>query len=233
MKRPISIIAVLLMVAAMVITACAKQAPSSAPLTAAQIIGDSSEKMQAVNSFHFALDQTGGGTPIAMGIEMTKADGDVVRPDKLKMTISGTVSGMSLEVQIVTVGGVIYMTNPLSGKWEVPPAEFNVLSAFDPNTFIVNVMKDIASLTKLNDEESAGVLCYHLSGAISSDDLSAITGSSVKGVPINIEVWIGKDDLLVRNIKVTGKITETEVQGIIRTLNFSNYNEVVSIELPQ
>jgi hypothetical protein len=233
MKRPISIIAVLLMVAAMVITACAKQAPSPAPLTAAQIIGDSSEKMQAVNSFHFALDQTGGGTPIAMGIEMTKADGDVVRPDKLKMTISGTVSGMSLEVQIVTVGGVIYMTNPLTGKWEVPPAEFNVLSAFDPNTFIANVMKDIASLTKLNDEESAGVLCYHLSGAISSDDLSAITGSSVKGVPINIEVWIGKDDLLVRNIKVTGKITETEVQGIIRTLNFSNYNEVVSIELPQ
>lgn len=233
MKKTVFIFIVFLMVAAMVIDGCAKQAPSPAPLTASQIIGKSSEKMQAINSFHFALDQVGGGTPIAMGIEMKKAYGDVVRPDKLKMTISGTISGMSLEVQMITVGGVMYMTNPLSGKWELPPAEFKVLSVFDPNTFIAAVMKDVTGLTELNDEESAGVICYHLSGSINSDDLSAITGSSVKGVAINVEVWIGKEDLLVRNIKLAGKITETEVPGIVRTLNFSNYNEVVSIELPE
>jgi len=233
MKKTVLIFIVLLMATAMVIDGCAKQAASPASLSASQIIEKSSEKMQAINSFHFALDQVGGGTPIAMGIEMKKADGDVVRPDKLKMTISGTVSGMSLEVQMITIGGVMYMTNPLSGKWELPPAEFKVLSVLDPNAFIATVMKNVTGLTELNDEESAGVICYHLSGSISSDDLSAITGSSVKGVAINIEIWIGKDDLLVRNIKVTGKITETEVQGIVRTLNFSNYNEAVKIELPE
>jgi hypothetical protein len=232
-KKTFFLPVLLLMVAAIVITGCAKQAPTPATLTASQIIGKSSEEMQVLNSFHFALDQVGGGTPIAMGIEMKKAYGDVVRPDRLKMTISGTVSGMSLEVQLVTVGGVIYMTNPLSGKWEKPPDEFKVLSVFDPNTFIANVMKDIAGLTKLDDEESAGVLCYHLSGTIKSDELSAIAGSSAKGVAINIEIWIGKDDLLVRNIKLSGKVTETEVEGIIRTLNLSNYNEAVNIELPE
>jgi lipoprotein LprG len=221
------------MVTVMVITSCAKQAASPQPLTASQIIDKSSEKMQAINSFHFSLDQVGGGTPIAMGIEMKKAYGDVVRPDRLKMTISGTVSGMSLEVQLITVSGVMYMTNPLSGKWELPLAEFKVLSVLDPNTFIAVVMKDITGLTKLNDEESAGVLCYHLSGSINSDDLSAITGSSVKGVAINIEVWIGKDDLLVRNIKVAGKITETELPGIVRTLDLSNFDQEVSIILPE
>jgi len=212
---------------------CTRQAATPTPLTASQIIDKSSQNMQNINSFHFALDQAGGGTPIAMGIEMKKASGDVVRPDKLKMTIDGTFSGMALEVQMITVGGVIYMTNPLSGAWEIPPAEFDILKVFNPNAFIASVMRDITGLTKLTDEESGGVICYHLSGSISSDDLSAITGSSVQGVAINIEIWIGKDDLLLRTVKLTGKITETEVLGIIRTLSLSNFNEAVSIELPK
>ena len=221
------------MIATTVGGGCTKQAQTPTSLTASQIIDKSSEQMQTLNSFHFALDQAGGGTPIAMGIEMKKAYGDVVRPDKLKMTISGTVAGMSLEVQIISVSGVMYMTNPLSGKWEKPPEAFEILSVLNPNAFIAAAMQGVTGLVKLDDEESGGVTCYHLSGSINSDDLSAITGSSVKGAAINIEVWIGKDDFLLRSIKLAGKITETEVPGIIRTLNLSDFNEAVSIELPE
>jgi hypothetical protein len=233
MRKNFLITLILLIIIVTVVGGCAKQAATPAPLTASQIIDKSSEKMQTLNSFHFTLDQVGGGTPITMGIEMKKASGDVVRPDKLKMTISGTISGMSLEVQMITVSGAIYMTNPLSGKWEIPPAEFNILSVFDPNAFIASVMRDITGLEKLDDEESGGVICYHLVGGINSDDLSAITGSSIKGVAINIEVWIGKDELLLYTVKLTGKITETEVPGIVRTLNLSDFNEAISIELPE
>jgi uncharacterized protein YpmB len=233
MRKDFLITLILLIIIVTVVGGCAKQAATPTPLTASQIIDKSSEKMQTLNSFHFALDQAGGGTPIAMGIEMQKASGDVVRPDRLKMTIDGTFSGMALEVKIITVGGVIYMTNPLSGQWETPPAEFDILSVFNPNAFIVSVMRDITGLAELTDEESGGVICHHLSGSISSDDLSAITGSSVKGVAINIEVWIGKDDLLLRTVKLTGKITETEVSGIVRTLSLSDFNEIISIELPK
>jgi hypothetical protein len=225
---------VLVIVFAMFINGCAEQTTTTTTaLTASQIIDESSEKMQEIDSFHFALDQVGGGTPITMGIEMKKAYGDVVRPDRIKMTISGTVSGMSLEVQMVTVGGVMYMTNPLSGKWELPPDEFQILCVLDPNDFIAAVMKGVVGLTKLDDGKSAGVLCYHLSGSIDSGDLSAITGSSAKGVTINVEIWIGKEDLLARSFELSGKITETEVDGIVRTLNLSNYNQPVNIELPQ
>jgi len=233
MRRNFLVTLIWLILIVTVVGGCAEQEATPTPLTASQIIDKSSEKMQTLNSFHFTLDQVGGGTPIAMGIEMQKAFGDVVRPDRLTMTIDGTFSGMALEVIIITVGRVIYMTNPLSGQWETPPAEFDILSVFNPNAFIASVMQDITGLTKLADENSGGVICYHLSGSISSDDLSAITGSSVKGVAINVEVWIGKDDLLLRSVKLTGKITETEVPGIVRTLNLSDFNEVISIELPK
>jgi lipoprotein LprG len=202
-------------------------------LTVTQVISKASDKFDTVNSFHFALNQSGGGTPIGMGLVMMKVDGDIVRPDKLKATITGMVSGMSMGVQMISSGGVTYMTNPLSGSWEQLPSEFAVLSVFNPNNGVTSVMKGMTGFTKLSDEQSAGVVCYHISGSIDSEKLSPITGSSVKGTTIGVELWVGKDDFLIRSIKLTGKITETEVTGIIRTLDISAFDETISITLPK
>jgi hypothetical protein len=213
------------------ISGCSGTTTSSVP--AQEIVSKSSDKMQALNSYHFALDQVGGGTPITMGIEMKKADGDVLKPDRLKMSISGTALGFTIQVQMVTVGSTIEMTNPLSGKWENLSDQFKMLSLFDPNSGIAAILRGISNASKLADEQSGGVNCYHLTGNIKSDALTALTGTSASGVDINTELWIGTDDFLVRTIKLTGKITETEVSGIVRTLTLSNFNQAVSIELPQ
>ena len=231
-------LALCLLVTIVLSIGCAKSTTTTttttpASLTATQVISKASDKLDTINSFHCTLDQTGGGTPIGMGMEMTKVDGDIVRPDRLKATVTGMVSGISMGIQMISVGKVTYMTNPLTGNWEQLPSQFAVLSVFNPNTGITTIMRGITSLTKLSDEQSAGVICYHLSGSIDSENLSPITGSSVKGTPISVELWVGKDDFLVRSIKLTGKITETEVPGIIRTLNLSNFEEAISIALPQ
>ena len=209
-------------------------APVQTPvLTGPEILSKSSQQMQTLNSYHFVLEQVGGGTPLGTGLEMKKASGDIVRPDKLQTTISGTFSGMALEVQLVSVGGKTLMTNPLNGNWEEPPAQFNVLGLFDPNTGIAAIMNGVTNVTRLDDVNSSGVLSYHLSGNVNSEALSPITGSSIKGTAIGVEVWIGQSDLFVRNIQLTGRITETEVPGIVRTLTLSNFNGPISIELPK
>lgn len=235
MRRIIGVLSVALITVAVLMGGCAKPAspPTPTALTAAEIFSRGGDKMQTINSFKFVLDQTGGGTPITMGIEMNKASGDVVRPDKLQMTINGTAMGMSLEVKLVTVGDKTLMTNPLSGKWEVPPDQFKVLAVFDPGTGIAAIMKQVTSPTKLADEQMGGVLCYHLKGSLLSDTLRPIMGSAAQGVAISSEAWIGKDDFLVRHIKLEGKITETEKEGIVRTLDLSDFNGVITIQLPE
>jgi hypothetical protein len=202
-------------------------------LSPSEIIDQSGTRLQALNSYHFLLEQAGGGTPIGMGVEMKKAEGDILRPDKLQATLSGAFAGMTLEVKIVSVGGSMKMTNPLTGKWEVPSASFNVLSVFDPNKGIAAILKSLTEVSKLDDVQSGGVPCYHLSGNIKSENLAAITGSAAPGSSITTEVSIGKDDLLVREVRLTGQITETEVKGIVRTLSFSNFNQSITIEMPQ
>lgn len=232
MKRTICILTALLMVTVLVVTGCSK-ATSATALSASEILSKSYDDMQAVSSFHFVLDHVGGGTPISMGVAMTKAEGDIVRPDKLQATISGTAIGTPIEVKLVAADGKMLMTNPLSGKWEAPPDQFKVLSVFDPGTGIAAIIKGIATPSSLDDEQVGDTLSYHLKGGVASEALSPLTGSAVTGVIVDTEVWIGKEDFLVRQVKLTGKITEGEIEGIVRTLTFTNFNQNVNITLPQ
>ncbi len=214
------------------LAACSSK-PTTSALPVQQIVNTSSDKMQALNSFHFMLDQAGGGTPIAMGIEMKKAEGDVLKPNKLKLTITGTVMGFALQVQMVEVGTTAVMTNPLTQKWESLGDQFQILSVFDPGSGVAAILRGLSNTSRLADEQVGGVNCFHLKGNISSDSLNALTGSSVAGGVIAAEVWIGQTDFWMRTAKLTGKITANEVDGIVRTLTLSNFNVPVTIELPQ
>ncbi|MBI2854188.1 MAG: LppX_LprAFG lipoprotein [Chloroflexi bacterium] len=207
--------------------------PTPTPaLTAQQIIQQASANTQALNSFHFELEQT-GGTPIAMGLALLGASGDIVRPGKTRMTISASFSNMSLKVQVITVGDKTYMTNPLSGQWELLPVEFNAVKLFDPDTGLKAIMAGMTSLSRLPDEDVSGVACYRLRGMLLSGDLRAITsGSAVEGISVPTDVWIGKSDSWPRQVKVTGTVVQGEQSDISRTLRFSNFNQQVSIEAP-
>ncbi|MBN1191879.1 MAG: LppX_LprAFG lipoprotein [Dehalococcoidales bacterium] len=206
--------------------------PSPTPLSAEQILAESSSKLEAAGSFHFELDHEGGGSPIAMGIAMLKASGDMVKPDKMKTTISGIALGMAIQVEVITVSHETYMTNPLNGRWELLPNEFQVLSVFDPATGVAAIMKNMSGATRLADEEAAGKTCYHISGEIDSGNLNSITGSSIQGIMNRAEIWIAMDDFLPQVIKLEGRITEEEKEGITRTLSFSDYNLETKIEKP-
>jgi hypothetical protein len=226
MKKYVWTLTILLIVFVLNFSGCS-QAPAATTLSASDILNKSSDSMKAVNSFHFLLNHMGGGTPITMGIEMTKAEGDVVRPDKMQATINGTAMGMSIEVKVVTASGKTLMSNPLNGKWESPSEQFQVLSVFDPSTGIAAIIKGIGSAAILTEEQIDGTLCYHLNGAIVSESLSSLTGSTSKGVSISSEIWIGKLDFLVRQVKLTGKITDSEKEGIVRTLTLSRFNQQI------
>lgn len=200
------------------------------PLTAAEVIANACEKLEALSTFHFNLEQEGGGTPIAMGLEMTAASGDVARPDRLKVRVSAGF----LEVQVITVGEDTFMTNPLTGEWEPLPNDFSAVKLFDPDTGIKAIMGKISGAMKLSEDRVAGVVCYHIRGTLDSGDLIAIScGAAIEGVSIDTELWIGKEDFLLHQIKLEGQITEEEKPGIVRILSISDFDQPVTIELPE
>jgi len=230
MKRSLSLITAFILLICAVLTGCSSN--STENLTPADVLTQSYESMQNATSFHFTMEHSTAGTPISKSILMTNLSGDIVSPDKLQATITGTYSDMPIEVSLITVGDQTYMTNPISGAWELAPEAFQVLNIFDPGTGVAAIIKGLTDVTDLGDEKVGKTNCYHLSGNVLSENLAPLTGTTATGVKIGTEVWINKKTLLVQQIKLTGKITDTEVDGITRTLIFTNYNKDVDIKLP-
>ena len=213
--------------------ACKEAAPIASNLSASEIIAESAATMREIDSFHFEITHEGGGTPIAMGVEMREAEGDVAKPGKLSTEISATMSGILVRVDIITVGTTTYMTNPLTRQWELLPGEFSAISIFDPDAGIVAILEEMTDLTRLDDEKIGTFTCIHIKGEIPCESLRPITLTSVEGVDIDVEVWIDGEEFLLHQIKLDGRITETEKEGIIRYLKLSNFDQEVEIELPE
>ncbi len=199
-----------------------------------EIIAEAAPKLDMVTSLHFDLSQKGGGTPIAMDMEMTAAYGDTMPPDRLAMTIEGTVGQMFMETDLITVGEITYMQKPWDGNWEQLSDDFQAIKLFSPETGIKAVMESATDLSLIDQEEFGGVLCYHMKGSILSEALDSIAvGHAAEGLPVDVELWIGIADLLLRKVVLDGQICEDENIGIIRTLVLSDFNEPIIIELPE
>ena len=231
MKKSFSLFTALILLVCAVLTGCSSNSANN--LTAEQALAKAYDSMQAAKSFHFSMEHDTAGTPISKEILMTKLSGDIVSPDKLQATITGTYLDIAIEVSLVTVSGKTYMTNPISGAWEIAPNSFKVLSVFDPSNGIASIIKGLTNVTDLGEEKVGGTKCYHLKGEVMSESLAPLTGTTATGVKIATEVWISKNDFLVAQVKLTGKITDTETDGITRSLTFTDYNKDIDISLPE
>jgi hypothetical protein len=142
------------------------------------------------------------------------------------------MGAMLLEVEVITIGNTTYMTNPLTREWELLPNEFSAINIFDLNTGIIAILQDVRNPVKLEDERVAGIGCYHLKGEVPCESLRPITLSSIEGVMVSVDVWIDKAEFLIRQVKLEGRITETEKEGIVRELKLSEFNQEIEIEPP-
>jgi len=215
------------------ITACKKTESTPPSFSASEIIDNTGERISKVKSFHFEITHVGGGTPLVEGLEMVEARGDIVKPGRLKVSISAKMGIMFVEVDIITVGKTTYMTNPLNKEWELLTSEFSAISIFDPDTSISAILKDMTDLTRLDDGKIDAISCYHIKGKVPCESLRAITLSSIEGVEIDVEVWISKEEFLLHQIKLEGKITDTEKPGIVREIRLSDFDQELEIELPR
>jgi hypothetical protein len=112
-------------------------------------------------------------------------------------------------------------------RWNIT-SEYNFLARGIPDTqeIAFTWLAHLNEMEQLDDEVISGVLCMHYTGISKSYDTI-------------IEIWIGKDDYLIRQISQTGPVTqfvngvgeETDEYGT-SVERYYNFNEDISIELP-
>ena len=164
-----------------------------------ELLLKSSDAMSQVESFHFDVSGTFSVSTGQSSIEIPLSYvGDVQTPDKSHGLISLSVVVFALEMEIITIGAVTYTTNPESGAWEI--SEGGGLGIPNLADFSLGGKPPLSHARFLDKKNRDGVDVYKLVGTAQFGTLDAA------GQESEATIWIGVDDLLLREITVQADV---------------------------
>ncbi|MHB9150531.1 MAG: LppX_LprAFG lipoprotein [Thermoleophilia bacterium] len=199
-----------------------------------QTLKESAEAMKSLQSFHFTYEvNKPENSPKSQGLEIARIVGDVIADGNMRATIDLLQNDVPFQVAFVAVGATQYVQDPTSQKWQSTPAAFSPVGSLNLNKGTVQVLERIGDAKYVGTEDVGGMQTYHLSGTVQAAEVAAIAGSTTAEEPFEGEVWIGVEDHFVRRIVVSGPATANEVEGTVRTIELSAFDEPLEIVPPQ
>jgi hypothetical protein len=202
----------------------------SAPAAAA-LIRSTADATAGVRSFHFGFE-IDNAPPNRPGLNLTFATGDIAVPDKLRAEVAGTLSGISIRSELIFVGDQHYLKDPISGRWRTLDAETSPIAFFDPAKGVLSVIRGARDVELAGSETVGGVDTYRLEGVVEARDVTPILGNEPTGRLVDLELWIGKEDSILRRLRLSGPISDDEADDIVRTVEISQFDEPFAIEPP-
>ena len=210
--------------AVLMLSACGAVAQLSE--TPQQVVSTASDKMSQLHSAKFDVtatileqfpasftDQLGaaGASLSNFSIDMS-GKGDAKFPDAASMSLQVKTGGISVSTDMVLASGKVYIKDPASGTW-TQPASAESFSQFtnqaDPLSSAA-VLKTAQSIKDLGDTTLNGSAVHHyqivpdknkLADQASTQQGKDLVLSMLQSGTIQLEVWIGKDDHLLHQMK--------------------------------
>jgi len=200
--------------------------------SASELVNESVAKTSAVESFHLVIDVENGASS-SSGLSLKFVDGDVLVPDKLKGKVGGTFSGISISTDLIVVGHRYFLKTPFGSGWQKIDVDTLPSAFFDPEQGILAVIGGASDLQNDGSEDVGGVDCYRVTGKVKADTLKPLLNTAKGTQKLEMELWIGKDDMLLRRLRLTGPISPDESAKAVRTVELSEFDEAVQISAPE
>lgn len=229
-------------------------APSTQPEDESSVIAAAIEAMQNVESFHaevdaafivvqteasFRMDEETFGTEFPI-----RFSGDFQLPDRASGKLQLALGLVLLQLDIVTIGEQAYITNPETGVWEQYPLFLTGLP--DPYDLVLLPAETgrYSDIQVVKDETIDGIQTQHIRANLRA----SVLGGSYDN--LFLDVWIGKDDSLIRRLTMSGEtdVDEEDTAGLASgalgaadiggkaeftmTITYSDFNGDIVIESP-
>ena len=187
-----------------------------------------------MESASFTLDHLKGSTVLVPGVLMTKVSGEVSIPDRFSVTVEAESESPKsyIEISIITIDDTAYMTDIFSGRWNQISADslpFNLSSLGQTLADIVNAVR---GPKVVGEEELHGVDTLHIEGQIDSEDLSELVPGAGQGFPVQLELWLDRNQGLLQQVHIIGRVVPTDETNTLRQLTLEDINQPVVIEPP-
>ncbi len=222
-------------------TATPAPTPTPTPVTASDVLSGVAQAMSKVQTSHFDMALTIKGTPATGGAQTTVTDltfsGDIAMPDKLKGKMTVKVQGMSLDIDMVTIGKDAYVKNPMTQQWQKEPVS-QVTQFIDPKEMISDMVTGATGLQKTGEEVIDGANCDRYEGSPSTDSVSKLDVPFTQVSQSKVALWIDKQSGLPRKgaISVQGKTDQQPLAGMMLqvdlVLKVSDFDKPVTITAP-
>ena len=206
--------------------------PTPTPvIDVATVLEQTGAVMGGLSTFHFRLRHEVGSLEIASGLVLDKVDGAVVRPDRISVTFVGNLGGFALDASLITIGEASYMTNPLTGQWEQGPMSLTPLGFFSPTEGIAAIISQVRD--PVLTVEAGPPSSYRISGTLPAPALTPLIGSAIlPDAVVDLVLTIAPDGNHLTAARFTGRILESDVEGAVRVIELSAFDEPASIEPP-
>ena len=209
--------------------------PQPDPAVLAQQAADT---IEALKSFHFLLEHENGGSPIMLNLSMTRAEGDIVKPDRLRADVDARATQLgnaNVKVKVVNVGDQTVITNPfMPSQWLPLPGSNRLSDIFDPGAGTTAALRSVRNPKIAGQETINGVKVWRVEGDVDAAALSAVaSGIAEPGYTVKGTAWVGQDRPLVYRVRLDGPLGAKDPPNIVRTIDLSKFDEPVTIELPR
>ncbi|MDA1009912.1 MAG: LppX_LprAFG lipoprotein [Chloroflexi bacterium] len=223
----------LVVISALVAGACGGDSSFDvSDVDAREVLDESAERMEALTSFAFEVQHENGTTAIVGGIQMVSATGAVQGTERMRLDIQARFATTNIQTAIVILPDEGYLQNPITGRWQREDG-LDVAQFFDPASGVTGLMRATTAVEVVGGETLDGVDAYVLEATLDSGDLGVFVGSAPAGREVIARVWIGVDDLLVRQVEVEGPIAPADGDDIVRRLILRDFNAAVEITAPR
>ena len=159
-----------------------------------------------------------------MTVDLT-ISGAVKKPDQLDATIEAKLGGLTVDTEVIAVGGRLYIKDPMTGKWKAMGQPDKADSAKSKAGLSYQALIDTAtSLAEINDQPSTinGVAVDHYrlvpdlvkllaqvtAGGSSKDpQVTAALEGILQNAQLTADVWTGTSDHLIRRVSYDADVT--------------------------
>ena len=228
--------AILAMAVALVAVSCGNPEPTPTPgITAEDVRDRGAETLRNLSTVNFRVTHEEGGTDIGFSSTLTEAEGDGVFPDKAEFVAKATSAlfgNAALELDIVQYGEITHLRDRISMVWQALPAGTLAIDFTNINGSIADALASLGGLELTDGGSVDGAPVHKLTGTTPSTSMRGLVPGAPEGDTLQMEVWIGRDDYLVRKVRLTGRLVEADTPDIVRVLELSRFDEPVTIEPP-
>jgi len=225
---------IIVLVTSMLLATCSSSSPPNEADSTNQIeevLTKARQAMSEAQSYRFIADLS---IQTDAGVREAHFTGEWARPDRIRMRVEGLVEGTDSVQEVISVGGRVLVSDldRENGAWTEPGPELYGISS------LRITIPDLDDTVLLDDEDIDGLAMYHVTGTWMSEAVQRAAAGPVT----SYDLFIGKEDLLLRRMVIESKFPELAesapseedyipISGLI-TYDFHGYNEAVTIELP-